>query len=111
MGVIPENFWLVGADTHMKKDGFNPDDFKKGIKYIIETIVYINSKTAHQDFRNIGIGTDFDGLADNPADLYKASQLDVLIAAIRAIPGITEPQVNAIASGNALRLLRNGWSE
>ena len=111
MGVIPENFWLVGADTHMKKDGFNPDDFKKGIKYIIETIVYINSKTEHQDFRNIGIGTDFDGLADNPADLYKASQLDVLIAEIRAIPGITEPQVNSITSGNALRLLRNGWSE
>ena len=112
IGVIPENFWLVGADTHMRKDGFSKGEFKKGIKYIVETIIYINSLTKHKDFCNIGLGTDFDGLADNPQDLYKASQLGELIKAIREmIPGITEEQVKAITSENALRLLRNGWSD
>ena len=112
MGVIPENFWLVGADTHMADDGFDPEDFVYGIEYIIETIQYINSKTVKQDYSNIGIGTDFDGLADNPADLYKASQLNHLIDRLRSdIPGIKEWQLTAITSGNARRLLKYGWGD
>jgi microsomal dipeptidase-like Zn-dependent dipeptidase len=108
IGVIPENFWLVGADTHLKKE-FDPYQFRYGIPYIIETMKYINSKTRKKDFSNIGIGTDFDGLADNPKDLYKASMLKDLFAALHADLDILPAQVKLITNQNAERLLKLGW--
>jgi microsomal dipeptidase-like Zn-dependent dipeptidase len=110
IGVIPENFWLTGADANMRKQGFKPADFKYGIKYVIETMKYINSKTEHRKFDNVGIGTDFDGLADNPADLYLNSQIGALIKAMEGDPEINQNDYIAkITSGNALRILRTGW--
>ena len=46
---------------------------------MLETIDYIRTKTGNYD--NIAIGSDFDGLADEPEDLYKPSQFVNLIRA------------------------------
>jgi microsomal dipeptidase-like Zn-dependent dipeptidase len=108
IGVIPENFWLVGADTHLKKE-FQPFQFQYGIPYIVETMKYINAKTRTKKFDNIGIGTDFDGLADNPKDLYKASLLGSLITALKTDPDIGPEYTKKITSQNAERLLKYGW--
>ena len=106
IGVIPENFWLVACDT--KLDKHYARLFRDGIPYIVETILCINSKTRSKDFDNISIGTDFDGFADAPRDLYKPSQLGALIQALRDAK-ITEKQIRKITNLNALRLLREGW--
>ena len=106
IGVIPENFWLTGCDTHLK--GVDAKKFKNGINYIVETMLYINSKTKKQDFDTVAIGTDFDGLADAPKDLYVASQLGDLIEHMSKA-GITSDQIKKITHKNAERLLRNGW--
>ncbi|HXT63888.1 MAG TPA: membrane dipeptidase [Pyrinomonadaceae bacterium] len=106
IGIIPENFWLIGCDTNLNRN--EKDKFKNGIDYIVETIEYINSRTATRNYDNISIGTDFDGFADAPNDLYKPSQLPRLIEAMRG-KGISEENIKKITSGNALRLLRNGW--
>lgn len=111
IGVIPEDFWLAGGDTHLRKYGLHPKDFRYGIPYIIETIKYINLKSDKQDYSNVAIGTDFDGLADNPKDLYLNSQLSDLFTAMQKDGGFTPEQIKKIASGNALRLLREGWTE
>ncbi|HTL08362.1 MAG TPA: membrane dipeptidase, partial [Chitinophagaceae bacterium] len=105
IGIIPENFWLVGANTHLKQ--FDPKLFRNGIAYMIETIKDINCKTVSKDYSNIGIGTDFDGLADVPADFYKPSQGGKLIAELHK--HFTDKQVSMMTSGNALRVLREGW--
>ena len=105
IGIIPENFWLVGANTHLKE--FDPELFRNGIAYMIETIEDINEKTKLKDFSNIGIGTDFDGLADVPADFYKPSQGGALITAL--CNKFTSEQVQMMTSGNALRVLKEGW--
>jgi microsomal dipeptidase-like Zn-dependent dipeptidase len=103
IGVIPENFWLIGCDPAL-----NGSAYKNGIDYIVETIRYINSKTRKQNYDNISIGTDFDGFADAPKDLYKPSQLPGLIDALHR-KGIVDDNIKKITSGNALRLLRCGW--
>lgn len=109
IGVIPENFWLVGADKKIQGADIEPRDYSVGIGYLIETMEAINALTDAKDFSNIGIGTDFDGLADAPNDLYVPRMLGGLINAIRAMPGITDAQVRGITSGNAYRVLENGW--
>jgi len=103
IGIIPENFWLIGCDPALNKG-----EYKNGIDYMVETIQYINSKTRTKNYDNISIGTDFDGLADTPKDLYKPSQLNNLIQRLRG-EGICDPNIKKITSGNALRLLRYGW--
>ena len=82
--------------------------FKDGIAYIVETVEYINSRTPKKQYDNVSIGTDFDGFADAPRDLFKPSQLHALVDALRA-KGISDENVEKITSGNALRLLRCGW--
>jgi microsomal dipeptidase-like Zn-dependent dipeptidase len=103
IGVIPENFWLIGCDPTLNKN-----EYKNGSDYIVETIEYINRKTRTKEYDNISIGTDFDGLADAPNDLYKPSQLHKLIERLRSA-GISDPHIRKITSENALRLLRYGW--
>ncbi|HEV2837030.1 MAG TPA: membrane dipeptidase [Pyrinomonadaceae bacterium] len=102
IGIIPENFWLIGCDPALNKG-----KYKDGIDYIVETIRYINSKTRKKEYDNISIGTDFDGLADAPRDLYKPSQLNRLTDAL--CKSIGPDNTKKITSGNALRLLRDGW--
>ncbi len=106
IGIIPENFWLIGCNTNLNKN--EKERFKNGIDYIVETVQYINSKTRTQNYDNISIGTDFDGFADAPNDFYKPSQLPVLIEALRS-KGISPANIKKIMSENALRLLRYGW--
>jgi microsomal dipeptidase-like Zn-dependent dipeptidase len=110
IGVIPEVFWLAGGDTRLRRKDIPPKFFRNGIPYMVETIQYINSKTPNQDYCNISIGTDFDGYSDAPQDLYEASQLDALIMALRA-DQIHDDNIRKIMSGNALRVLKNGWFE
>ena len=116
IGVIPEVFWLAGGDTHLRCQGLPPKLFRNGIPYMVETIQYINSQTPNKDYRHISIGTDFDGFADAPQDLYEATQLDALIEALREAlkkelgkADIADQAVRRISSGNALRVLENGW--
>ena len=106
IGIIPENFWLIGCDTGLDKK--QKENYKHGIDYIVETIKYINSKTRTKHYDNISIGTDFDGFADAPDDLFKPSQFPNLIDRMRS-NGISDVNIRKITSGNALRLLRYGW--
>jgi microsomal dipeptidase-like Zn-dependent dipeptidase len=103
IGIIPENFWLLGCDPTLNKG----EQYKNGIEFIAETIEYINSKTRKKQYDNISIGTDFDGLADVPDDLYKPSQLNKLTDLLCSRIG--PDNTRKITSGNALRLLRLGW--
>jgi microsomal dipeptidase-like Zn-dependent dipeptidase len=120
IGILPEVFWLAGGDTHLRHEGLPPKLFRNGIPYMIETIRQINSLTPDKDYRHLSIGTDFDGLADMPQDLYEASQLDALIEALREAiradlktagkdPDDTDEYVKRIMSKNALRVLEFGW--
>ncbi len=119
IGIVPENFWLVGADRKEQGNGIEPGNYRDGIEYIVETMIAINDLTINKDFSNIGIGTDFDGLADAPRDLFVPRQLGALIEAIRkkvgTLPGVTEQRANeivlAITSGNAYRVLERGWEQ
>jgi len=106
IGIIPENFWLIGCDTNLNKH--DKEKFKNGIDYVVETVESINSKTRTKNYDNISIGTDFDGFADAPNDLYKPSQLGSLIEALRH-KGISPDNIRKITSENAMRLLRYGW--
>jgi microsomal dipeptidase-like Zn-dependent dipeptidase len=106
IGIIPENFWLIGCDTNLNKN--HKEIFKNGIEYIVETIEHINCRTRTKNYDNISIGTDFDGFADAPKDLYKPSQLHSLTEALHR-KGISNENIRKITSGNALRLLRCGW--
>jgi microsomal dipeptidase-like Zn-dependent dipeptidase len=105
IGIIPENFWLIGCSANLNKN--EKEKYENGINYIVKTIQYINSKTRRKKYDNISIGTDFDGFADAPKDLYKPSQLHSLIKALRK--EISDEYVRKITSENALRLLRYGW--
>ena len=115
IGVIPENFWLAGGDTHLSSQGLDRKDFKYGIPYMLETMIDINNRVNNNgipgNFDHIGIGTDFDGLADNPKDLYLNTQLSDLMAAMRKRPEIfTDAHIAKITSGNARRVLELGWT-
>ena len=105
IGIIPENFWLIGCDPAL-----NGKEYQNAIKYIVETIQYINSRTRKKNYDNISIGTDFDGFADAPNDLYKPSHLPALIKALRENK-ISDENIKKITSENALRLLRYGWGD
>ena len=106
VGVIAENYWLKGTDTHLKVP--HSKDFTNGAKYMVETIQKINSFTLNQDYSNISIGSDFDGLADAPKDLYNPSQFGNLIAEMKK-QGLNDEQIMKVTNGNAMRVLKNGW--
>jgi len=109
IGVIAENFWLTGADANMP-DKFPKEQFRYGIPYIIQTLKYINSKTNSKKFDHVGIGTDFDGLADNPKDLYKNRQLADLFKAMQRDPELNQHDyIEKICYRNSQRVLQSGW--
>jgi len=115
IGVIPENFWLAGGDTHLGKYGLEAKDFRYGIDFMIETMIDLKTRmNGSVDY--IGIGTDFDGLADNPKDLYLNTQLNDLMTAMRKKKDDTgkrifeDADITKIASGNARRVLELGWT-
>ncbi len=109
IGIIAEVFWLTGGDANMPKQ-FKPEQFRFGIPYMIQTMKYINSKTRTKQYDNVGIGTDFDGLADNPKDLFKNKQLKDLIEAMKNDPELNQGDYIAkITSLNTKRVLKDGW--
>ena len=105
IGVIPENFWLKACD---KKINYCGCDCSMGIPIIIETINYIYKRTG--SYENICIGSDFDGLADSPKDLYNPLQYVALIKAMKD-DNISEADIALITHDNALRILRDGWGD
>lgn len=108
IGVIPEVFWLKGSDTILEK-GKRKKDFLYGIDYMIETINYINDKSGGK-YDHVAIGTDFDGLADEPEDLYIYNHLSRLTDEMSK-KGIKDEYIKKIMNGNALRILQNGWCD
>ena len=57
---------------------------------------------------HVAIGTDFDGFTDPPDDCDSEAQLP-RVRELLEDKGIARPEVEAILSGNARRVLRNGW--
>jgi microsomal dipeptidase-like Zn-dependent dipeptidase len=108
IGIIPENFWLVGCDTNLKSS--QKKKFANVIPFMVDTIEYVNSKTRTRQYDNISIGTDFDGFTDASKDLVKPSQLNRLVDALKG-KGISDPNIKKMMSGNALRLLQYGWDD
>jgi len=109
IGVVFENFWLTGCNTHLGKD--EKDKFSICIPYVIETILDINEQTDSKKFDNVAIGSDFDGFADAGKDLYKPSQLDELIYQMKHYQhhNFTDDEIKKIFYTNALRVLEEGW--
>lgn len=106
IGIIPEVFFLEGCDTHL--NDVKKSDYRYGIKYMIDTMDYIYQRTGSYD--HIAIGSDFDGLADDPKDLYSPSQFGGLIQAMHD-RGISYADIKKITHGNAMRVLENGWGD
>jgi len=112
IGIIPEIFFLAGSNRAAQIPGVIVSDELLGIPYIIETMKAINKYTPGQDYDYIGIGTDFDGLATNPKDLYLNRQLSQLFTAMRADPELGKgDRVEKITYKNSAKLLRYGWGE
>lgn len=105
IGIIFMNYWLVGNDTHTYKG--EKKDFKRGIEYVIKTIKYIRDKTGGYD--HISFGSDFDGLADAPADLKNPSFYPDLLERLRQELKISPADMRKITHENAMRVLRDGW--
>jgi microsomal dipeptidase-like Zn-dependent dipeptidase len=120
IGIIPEVFWLTGCDIHChmgadktKRKEYGKLDFHNGIRFMLETIDHIYQKT--DTFKNIAIGTDFDGLADAAKNLALPSQFGNLTEALKTLKykngdPITTEDICRITSGNALRVLKDGWT-
>jgi microsomal dipeptidase-like Zn-dependent dipeptidase len=105
IGVVFMNYWLVGSDTHTHKG--RKKNFKKGIKYVIQTVKYIRDKTG--SYAHVALGSDFDGFADAPADLKNPSFYPKLVERLRKELGCTQSELDMITHGNALRVLKEGW--
>lgn len=110
IGVIPEIFWLAGSNRAARIPGQPSLDEDLGIPYIIETMKELNRHTPGQDYDHIAIGTDFDGLATNPKDLFLNHQLNTLYDAMKNDPELCKgDRIKKITSLNAKRLLQYGW--
>lgn len=94
VGVIFMNYWLV------------PYDRGQGIDFIARTIGEI-VRAAGDNYDCVGLGSDFDGFADPPDDLYNPIMLSRLTQRLLA-EGHDKDQVKKIMGGNALRVLRQG---
>ena len=95
ISVIFMNYWLM------------PRESNRGLNVISQTLqTFFNS--AGED--HIGLGTDFDGFTEPPADLLNAAQLPRLTQRLLA-EGFSANQVKKILGDNALRVLRQGWGK
>lgn len=95
VGVIFMPYWLMPKESGM---GLN------FISRTIEHFVNVGGEDA------VGIGTDFDGFATPPEDLYNTEQMPRLTQRL-LIDGHSEARVKKILGGNALRVLREGWGK
>jgi membrane dipeptidase len=95
ISVIFMNYWLM------------PRESKRGLNVIAQTLrTFIDN--AGED--HVGLGTDFDGFTEPPADLVSAAQLPRLTQRL-LVEGYHEDQVKKILGGNALGVLRQGWGK
>ncbi|MEP7170507.1 MAG: membrane dipeptidase [Bacteroidota bacterium] len=101
IGVIMENYWLNGVE-----EGKDPAT-KIGIPIVIQTINEIKKQTG--SYKNISLGTDYDGYIDAPQDLMESSDMSKLIQALEQQLGMTTTDIEDILWGNAKRVLQNGW--
>lgn len=100
IGVIADNYWLTGKEEKhwlLKEPGF---------EYIYQTINHIYKVTGNYD--NIAFGSDLDGLTDPSDDIKDCSKYPDLINFLKE-KGISQEDLNKIASGNILRVLETGW--
>jgi membrane dipeptidase len=95
IGVIFMNYWLM------------PRESSRGLNVISQTLrAFFN--TAGED--HVGLGTDFDGFTEPPADLLNAAQMPRLTQRLLAEEFSVE-QVEKILGGNVLRAIRQGWGK
>jgi microsomal dipeptidase-like Zn-dependent dipeptidase len=95
ISVIFMNYWLM------------PRESNRGLNVISQTLrTFFNA--AGED--HIGLGTDFDGFTEPPADLLDAAQLPRLTQRLVA-EGFSADQVKKILGENILRVLRQGWGK
>ena len=95
VGVIFMPYWLMPKESGM------------GLNFISRTIEHFVN-IAGEDA--VGLGTDFDGFATPPEDLYNTEQMPRLTQRL-LIDGHSEACVRKILGGNALRVLREGWGK
>ena len=95
VGVIFMPYWLMPKESGM------------GLNFVSRTIAHFVN-VGGEDV--VGIGTDFDGFATPPEDLYNAEQMPRLTQRL-LIDGHSEARVKKILGGNALRALREGWGK
>jgi membrane dipeptidase len=95
VGVIFMPYWLMPKESGM------------GLNFISRTIEHFVN-IAGEDA--VGLGTDFDGFATPPEDLYNTEQMPRLTQRL-LIDGHCEARVKKILGGNALRVLREGWGK
>ena len=92
-GVIFMNYWLM------------PHETKRGLNFIARTLEHFVNVAG---IDHVAIGTDFDGFTDPPDDLKDAIRLPKLTQRLIA-EGYRPGEIEKIWSGNALRVLRQGW--
>jgi microsomal dipeptidase-like Zn-dependent dipeptidase len=95
VGVIFMPYWLMPRESGM------------GLNFISRTIEHFVN-IAGEDV--VGVGSDFDGFATPPEDLYNAEQMPRLTQRL-LVDGHSEARVKKILGGNALRVLREGWGK
>ena len=95
IGVIFVPYWLSSGRE------------KTGLRSIWDTLRHIYDITG--SWNHVMLGTDFDGFTDPPDDVSDASRLGA-VTAMLLDRGLPEEVIKKILGGNALRVLREGWS-
>jgi membrane dipeptidase len=93
-GVIFMNYWLM------------PRESGRGLNFIAHTLRHFVNAAG---IEHVGLGSDFDGFTDPPDDLKDSSELPKLTQRL-VVEGYSADEIGKILGGNALRVLREGWS-
>ena len=100
IGIILYNYWLSGKEEVL---GSRLD---YGIQYVLDTVAYIKKRTG--SYRNIAIGSDFDGMTDPPDDVPTIAYFSKIERALRNA-GLLATELEEVLGANMLRVLENGW--
>ncbi len=95
VSVIFMNYWLM------------PRESNRGLNVISQTLQTFFDPAGED---HVGLGTDFDGFTEPPADLVNAAQLPRLTQRLLA-EGFSAGHIQKILGGNALRVLHQGWGK
>ncbi len=94
VGVILMPYWLT------------PHAGKRGLNCVVQTLRHLVDVAG---IDHVGVGSDFDGFTDPPDDLPDARYLGRLTQRLLA-ERFTPREIQCIWGGNALRVLRQGWT-